>query len=530
MADTGKLIIGIDLGTSSVKVGLFSVYGEAFGWESERVPMYLLPNGGAEQDPHDWWNAICIATRRLLTRTTLPRECIVALCATTTGAGTVPVDREGNCLMRAMMWLDTRGAEHTRRVAGGVLAGYDPFKLFRWLRLSGGAPFLSGKDGFGHQLYIKHELSDVYRRTYKFLDVIDYVNWRLTGKWVTTADAVVLRWVTDNRNPARIVYDDVLIRWSHIEREKYPDIVPSTQVLGPLLPHVADELGLHREVQVVAGAYDIPAAALGSGAVDHYAAHLYIGTSAWLATHLPFQKVDLLNAMASLPCALPDRFLLIATQEMAGGNLTWLRDHILYHDDALAARHVPDDFFTRLNAVAEQVPPGSRGVIYTPWLFGERAPVDDGWIRAGFHNLSLHNTRADLARAVLEGVALNTRWLLAPVERFCGQVLNPIHIVGGGANSNLWCQIHADVLNRTIRQVKDPVLANARGAALIASLGLGYIRASDVARCVEIQNEYPPNSAHRALYDQRFAEFVELYKQNRKIHERLNRASVKRKA
>jgi len=525
MAD--KFIIGIDLGTSSAKVGVFSVYGEAFGWESEPLSLHLLPNGGAEQDPRDWWNAIRLATKRLLARAVVPRERIVAICASTPGAGTVPVDREGNCLMRAMTWLDTRGAEYTRRIAGGIAAGYDPIKLVRWLRLTGGAPFLSGKDSFGHQLYIKYERDDVYRRTYKFLDVVDYVDWCLTGKFITTFDAVVTRWVTDNRDPAHLTYDDTLIRWSQIEREKYPDPVPSTHVLGPILPHVADELGLPRAVQVVAGAFDIPAAAVGSGAADLYAAHLYIGTSSWLATHLPFKKTDLASAMASVPCALTDRFLLIATQEMAGGNLTWLRDNILYHDDALAARRAPDDFFVALNAVAESVPPGSRGVLYTPWLFGERAPVDDGWIRAGFHNLSLHNTRADMARAVMEGVAFNTRWLLAPFEKFCGRRMDPINMVGGGANSNLWCQIHADVLNRTIRQVKDPVLANARGAALIASLGLGYLRVDEVSRYVEIQNEYHPNPANRALYDQLFAAFTQLYGQNRKIHERLNRQAIR---
>ncbi len=523
MPDEDKFILGIDLGTSSAKVGLFSIYGETFGWESEPIPLHLLPNGGAEQDPRDWWNAIGLATKRLLARVPVPPERVVAICASTPGAGTVPVDAEGNCLMRAITWLDTRGAEHTRQVAGGPMVGYDPLKLVKWIRLTGGVPFLSGKDSFGHQLYIQHELGDVYRRTHKFLDVVDYIDWCLTGKFVTTCDAVVSRWVTDNRDPAHITYDDELIRWSQVEREKYPEIVPSIQVLGSLLPRAADELGLRRETQVVAGAFDIPAAAVGSGAAENYAAHLYIGTSSWLATHLPFKKTDLFSAMASVPCALPDRFLLIATQEMAGGNLTWLRDNILYHNDSLAAQRAPDDFFAALNQVAEQVPPGSRGVIYTPWLFGERAPVDDGWIRAGFHNLSLHNSRADMTRAMMEGVALNTRWLLAPVEKFCGRPMNPIHMVGGGANSNLWCQIHADVLNRTIRQVKDPILANARGAALIASIGLGYIRIADVARHVEIQNEYRPNPANRALYDALFAEFVELYKQNRKIYERLNR-------
>lgn len=525
-SQTNQYVLAIDLGTSSAKVALFSIRGDAIGWESEPVPLHLLPNGGAEQDAHDWWRTILIASKRLLAKKLVPREHIVAICASTHGAGTVPVDRAGNCLMRAMVWLDTRGAEYTRKIAGGPIAGYDPIKLVKWIQRTGGVPFLSGKDSFGHQLYVKHQLPEIYRNTHKFLDVIDYIDWCLTGKFVTTCDAVVSRWVTDNRHPAHIQYDDELIRWSTIEREKFPDIVRSIDVLGPILPGVADELGLRRDVQVVAGAFDIPAAAIGSAAVDHYAAHLYIGTSSWIATHLPFKKTDLGSSMASVPCAIPDRFLLIATQEMAGGNLTWLRDNILFPNDPLSSTKTPENFFIALNQVAEQAPPGSRGVMYTPWLFGERSPVDDGWIRAGFHNLSLHNTRADMVRAVMEGVALNTRWVLEPVEKFCGRPMNPINLVGGGANSNLWCQIHADVLNRTIRQVQDPVLANARGAALIASVGLGYTSFDDIGKKVQIQNEYQPNPANRNLYDTLFAEFVNIYKQNKKIYERLNRQLV----
>lgn len=528
MSSKDQRILAIDLGTSSVKVGLFSTDGEAIGWEREPVPLYLLPNGGAEQDPAEWWRAITTAAKRLLAKSPVPREDVVAVCASTQGYGLVPVDREGNCLMRAILWLDTRGAEYTRRLAGGLIriAGYDVFKLAQWIRLTGGAPLLSGKDNFGHALFIKHQLPQIYDKTFKFLDVLDYCDFRLTGKFVTTGDSVVSRWVTDNRDPESIRYHDDLIKRSTLDRAKFPDIVRSIDVLGPLLPHVADDLGLKRNTQVVAGAFDVPAAAIGSGALDDYAAHIYLGTSSWIAAHLPFKKTDLFSSMASVPCAIPDRFLLMAAQETAGGALTWLRDNILYHHDALLNVDTPDDYFAALNAVAEQVPAGCHGVMFTPWLYGERAPVDDGWIRAGIHNLSLGNTRADLVRAVMEGVAFNTRWILGPVEKFCGRVQSPIHMIGGGASSSVWCQIHADVLDRSIRQVKDPMLANARGAALIASVGLGCVTFEQAAKLTKYENEYKPNPDNRELYDKRFAEFVNLYKQNRKIHERLNRGQL----
>ena len=164
---------------------------------------------------------------------------------------------------------------------------------------------------------------------------------------------------------------------------------------------------------------------------------------------------------------------------------------------------------------------GSNGAIFAPWLQGERAPVDDSNVRGGFHNISLSTTRADLIRAVYEGVALNSRWLLGYVEKFTKRRLDAINLVGGGARSDIWCQIYADVLGRTIHQVQDPVQVNARGAGLIGAVGLGYITVDEIDDQVDIAATYIPNSAHAAVYDNSFAAFTELYQQNRKLFKRL---------
>jgi len=161
-------------------------------------------------------------------------------------------------------------------------------------------------------------------------------------------------------------------------------------------------------------------------------------------------------------------------------------------------------------------------VIYTPWIWGERAPIDDKNVRAGLYNLSLHNSREDIIRAFLEGVAFNTRWLLNPVEKFLGQKVESINIVGGGAQSDVWCQIFADVMNVEIKQVSDPIYANARGAAWIAAVGLGEIDFSDIPDLVQIQQTYSPNDKHQALYDERFAVFTKIYRQMKDIYKRLN--------
>ena len=520
-----KCVLAIDLGTSAGKVALFTIHGEAIGWESEPVPLHLFPDGGAELAPDDWWHAITTAARRLLGKAPVSREAIVAVCASTQGEGTVPVDRDGNPLMPAMIWLDTRGARHTQAYVAGMIQieGYDPLKLLRWIGVTGGLPAMSGKDLTGHMLYIKNERPEVYEQTYKFLNVLDYINLRLTGEFSTTPDSIFSAWVTDNRDPWDIHYHEGLLRDFPIDREKLPDLKRCIDIVGPLKPDVADELGLSRDVKVVAGAFDVPAVAIGAGSVEDYATSLSIGTSTLLSCHVPFKKTDVSSYIASLPCAIPGKYLLMASQDTAGGNLTFLRDNIIFHKDAVLA-HNPDDFFAAINQVAQEVPPGSNGVIYTPWLYGERAPIDDPTIRAGFHNLSLATTRADMIRAVFEGVALNTRWLLGPSEKFIGgRQMNPINMVGGGANSDLWCQIHADVLNRTVRQVTDPIQTNARGAAFMASVGLGYIDFGDIPALIPYRNVYEPNPDNQALYDELFEVFVELYRQNRKLYQRLNR-------
>jgi xylulokinase len=161
-------------------------------------------------------------------------------------------------------------------------------------------------------------------------------------------------------------------------------------------------------------------------------------------------------------------------------------------------------------------------VLYTPWIWGERAPVDERSLRAGVYNLSLHNTRADLVRAVFEGVALNTRWLLSPVERFMGHKVEGINLAGGGGNSDVWCQILADVLNVPVRQVQDPVLANARGAAFIAAAGLGEITFDDVPGLVQVRRTAEPDPGHRALYDEAFGAFVQIYRRMSPMYKRLN--------
>ena len=420
--------------------------------------------------------------------------------------------------------MDSRGAEHLKEITRGPIevAGYHPYKLFRWIRLTGGAPSTTGKDSAAHMLYVKREHPEVYEKTYKFLNVLDYLNLRLTGRFVATYDSILTCWVTDNRNPASVAYSGSLLRHCGIDRDKFPEIVKCTDVIGTVNKEVAAALGLNDDVKVVAGAIDNTAAAIGSGAVRDYEAHIHIGTSSWLAAHVPFKKTDIFSSVAALPCAVPGRYLLYTHQTTAGGNLTFLRDKILYHKDELLHEENVPDVYKIMDRIADKTPAGSNGVIYTPWIYGERSPVDDRHVRAAIFNLSLENSREDVIRAFLEGVALNTRWMLGPFEKLLGRKLDTITIVGGGAISNVWCQIFADVLNRPIRQLQEPIQANVRGAALMASVGLGLAGFDEIPGYTEYQATYSPTAKHRDIYDNHFREFVNIYNRNKKIYRRLN--------
>ncbi len=524
MKKSDQYILSIDLGTSGCKVGLVSLSGRVVAWAFRPVQLMVVDGIGAEQNPEHWWTAFIDAAQDVLAQQVAPPTCIAAICASTQGEGTIPVDRDGRALMNAVIWLDMRGARYLKKEMRSSLkvAGYDAIKLQKWLRLCGGAPALSGKDPAGHMLLVREAFPEIYARTFKFLNVLDFFNSRLTGRFCATQDSILTSWVTDNRNVDDIRYDDGLIAMSGIDREKFPELVRCTDVIGTLLPSVAHELGLSATTPVVAGAIDNTAAAIGAGTHADGDAHLYMGSSSWIAAHVPFKKTNVLTQIASVPCAVPSKYLMMAMQSSGAANIAFLKDRIVFHKDGLIDAEPSADTYRVLDEIAARTAAGADGAMYLPWLFGERSPVDDPSLRAGIFNLSMEHNRETLVRAVFEGVALNTRWMMKPVRSFLGRDIEELTMIGGGAMSNAWCQIFADVLDVQIRQPLDPVKANARGAAFIGAVGLGLLRFEDVPALVAIERTYEPNRANRHLYDERFGVFTELHRRLAPIYKRLN--------
>ncbi len=518
-----KYILTIDLGTSGPKVVLFTVHGQVVDDDFAPTGYTLLPGGGAEQDPNEWWQAIKTASLKVLSRNPQARKNIEAISVTTQWSGTVAVDKNGRSLMNAINWMDARGAAQVKKITQGVIEieGYGIAKLWHWLRRTGGVPTRAGKDPIAHILFIKETLPDIYQKTYKFLEPKDYINLILSGQFISTYDTMTLHWLTDNRNINNIRYSDKLLSLSGIERDKLPDMVYADETIGTLRPKIAEELGLSTSVKIIAGTPDVNSAAIGSGAIKQNQAHVYIGTSSWLASFVPFKKTDIFHNIASLPSALRGKYLITNEQETAGECINYLRDHVFFHDDVLNTP-TPGNYYELINELAGQSPAGSNKLIFTPWLYGERSPIEDNFVRGGFHNLSLQHTRKDMIRAVFEGVAFNNRWLLKYVEKLSGNRFEFIRFVGGGALSDLWSQILSDVLQREIHQMEKPVLVNARGAAMLAAIGLGYLSVDDISKQTKVKAVYQPQTKNTKIYDELFAEYLNIYRKNKGIYKRLN--------
>ena len=509
-----QYVLAADLGTGGPKVAVVSSTGRIVAHAARPMALYLLDGGGAEQDPAEWWSAICAAARQALAEAAVPPGDLIGVGCTSQWSGTVAVGADGSPLMRSIIWMDSRGNKAIRKVAGGAVnvLGYDPRKILRWVQVTGGAPGLSGKDPVAHILFIRDAFPDIYRDTVTFLEPVDYLNLKLTGRTCASFDSIAAHWVTDNRTVDRVTYDDRLLEVTGLERSKLPDLVPSGTIMGHVGAEAASDLGVPEGIPVAVGSGDVHSAVFGSGAVADFDAHLYIGTSSWISGHVPFKKTAPTSNVASIPAALAGKYLIVDEHETAGACLTFVRDNLGLADD-----------FETMNTMVDGVAPGSGRVLFTPWLNGERSPVDDHTIRGGFHNLSLSTSRSEMVRAVYEGVAFNSRWLLDAVEKFAGRRFDSLAFIGGGANSDQWSQIHADVLNREIRQVADPALANVRGAALLTLVALGRVTVDEIPAMVEIRHTFTPNCTNRPVYDELFAEFVNLYKHTKGIFKRLNR-------
>ncbi|MGH2923476.1 MAG: xylulokinase, partial [Solirubrobacterales bacterium] len=495
------------------------------GYSPRKLLRWVRLTGGAvEQDPDQWWAAVRDAAREAIAAAALPPESVIAVRVASQWAVTVPVDASGRAIANAVSWMDSRGGRHVRALVDAPIkvAGYSPRKLLRWVRLTGGAPVLSGFDGLGHVLHLMGDRPEVYAAADALLEPMDYLNLRLTGRAAASYGSIFPYWLADLRRIDAVDYDSTLLRWTGVDREKLPELLPMDAVVGTLLPAVADELGLDPSTAVLTGLTDLQSAAIGAGSIRPEQGYFSIGTTSWLSAHIGRRKTDIFHQLTTMPSALGGRRMIVAEQGAAGRCLEFVRDNVLYGSGP-GDPPPPPDAFEILERQAAAVPAGSEGLIFTPWVNGVGAPGEDSWTRSAFFNQTLRTTRAHYARATMEGVAYNLRWLRDHVERFAKQRFDRLNFIGGGAQSRLWCQIFADVLGREVRPVANPRFANAVGTALSAFAALGELEPDEIPAAIELAPSHRPDRAAAAVHDRQFELFGELYKHNRRIYRRLNR-------
>lgn len=332
-----KYIIAHDMGTSGNKAVVVTIHGEIIYSIKQDYPVYYPPPGYAEQDPADWWNAVCSTTRQAMPKAGIQASEVVGVTFSSQVMSLVPIDRAGNPLTPAMTWLDTRSSAilHKRLWKQPRIMGYNIFYILQFLRITGGSPGHTGKDQIGKILWLKEYHPELFARVYKFIDAKDYLIYKLTGNIVTSVDIAYVWWLLDTRNN-RNQWHPRLCKLAGIRIDQLAEVKESSAIVGQLTPEAAEACGLLAGTPVINGAGDLSSAALGSGAIGENELHIRIGTSGGVAGHFSERKIDLAHYAGCIGSTYPQKFYLgIAHQETAGLCLEWLKTKILYHEAQL---------------------------------------------------------------------------------------------------------------------------------------------------------------------------------------------------
>ena len=515
-----KYVIAIDLGTSGTKIGLVNLDGKVVAYAVKRYETHFLPDGGVEQVPAEWWEAIDSGVKQVIKDSGAALEEIVAIGVTSQWAVTVAVDEHGEPLMNAISWMDSRGGKYNAEIVKGFpsLQGYEIRKLLKWIKIVGIPPLLEGNDTLAHMLYIKNELPDIYRKTYKFLEPMDFINMRLTGNANATQNSNVATTLIDNRKEGTQDYDSWALKLSGIDRAKLPDLLPVEGIVGNLHADIAREWGLSTSTVVITPANDNSVVPIGTGAIADFEAVAVLGTSGMLAFHYPDKKTDLMHMVATMPSSLSNRYLFWADTGNTGKVVDSFLKNLVYGQDAFCAVDVPEDVYARLNQSAAQASAGSEGVLFLPWFNGGGlAPAVDQYLRGGFINLTTHTTRNHLARAMLEGITYNWRWLKEAAEAFTKCRFPYWRLTGGGALSDIWAQIMADIIGIPMHQQENPSQSTLMGIAFLAFNRLGLMTLDEIPNKVSTKRIFEPDQANWDVYERMYTQFRKCAKQLKPI-------------
>ena len=527
-----KYVITYDIGTTGIKTCLIEIDKEIkiLSSATEGYGLYVDEEtgvkGGSEQDADEWWNAMCVTTKEVFKKCKkIKKEQIEGISFCSAMQGLVLVDKEGNCIRRPMTYMDQRAREEIKKgIAHGVqVAGAEVTKLLKYLKYTG-AVSSSVKDPIWKYKWVEAHEPENFKRIYKWLDVKEYMILRCSGEFVMTNDSAFGTLLYDTRKGhegwCKPICDMVGVNIEHM-----PPIKASTEKVGEVTAQAAKELGLAEGTAVYGGGGDASLIGVGAGATEVGDTHIYSGTSGWVGTVVPEQLVDAGAMMAAIVGANPETYNYFAELETSNKCMGWVKDHLALDEIGVFLKkygHKKDDLeeesfnlYDYLEEVIERANPGADGVVFTPWLHGNRCPFEDPNAAGMFFNIHLETGKTELIRAVVEGICFHMRWMLERQEQKVAKykTTNAVRFCGGGALGAATCQILADILQRDVEVVDSPQNIGAVGAAACIAVGTGMISSmTEVKKLIPAKITYHPNKANKAVYDRNFAVFKNLYK------------------
>ncbi len=527
-------IITYDVGTTGIKTCLFDVGNtiELKAAAMEGYKLYVLENGGVEQDTAEWWNAMCVTTKKIFETFDVDPKEIQGVSFCSQAQALVLVDKDCRPVRRAMSYMDQRAKEEIKKgmAHGPQIAGANIFKLLKSLYYTG-VVSASVKDPVWKYKWVEANEPEVFKKAYKWLDVKEFLISQCTGECVMTEDSAFATMLLDNR---KNTWSKQICKMIGVNMDHLTPIKKSVDCVGTVTEKAAAELGLAVGTKVFGGGMDAALIGVGAGATEVGDTHVYSGTSGWVGTVVDKPMVDTSAMIAATVGAESGKYNYFAEMETSGKCLEWVKNHLALDEIGiyLNKTHITEgtdiekkytSLYDYMTEVCDSIPAGCGGVIFTPWLHGNRCPFEDPNARGMFFNISLETGKTELMRAVLEGVCFHQRWMLE-AEKKKASVSEAIRFVGGGALSDFTSQLLADITGHTVEVVYDPQNVGAVGACACVAAGLGIIDSvSKVKDYINVEKTFKPNPENKAVYDRNFEVFKQLYKSNKKNYALLNK-------